>query len=187
MLSKVLLVTRNYNGQCEMNFISTVEEFIKEYSNRDGSDVSDCLKRAIESGKPFEWSGTYYAKPSDSYDMRLCQGPEDLLRFFAGEYNDSIQAMEDRNPGCAGLYNGWTWENSAELCSVLAVESVKAYMKEQGLTNREFARRLFHLMPDFPLDSGQSKVLPLESVIAKADQLRSLRQNSSRSSSVLEI
>lgn len=149
-LSSVLLVTRNYQGICEENFLSTVDEFVKKFCT-DDAFFADSLKNVLTGAKPFEWAGTYYARADDSYDMRLCCGADDLLKFLAGDYNDSIEKMENRNPGSCGTYEGWYWENNKNEFSPRAITAVKEHARA---SDKAFLERLFSIMPDFPTSAA---------------------------------
>lgn len=191
-LNNVLLVCRNNQGICEENFLSTVDEFIEKYClNRSAGAIDvDRLNQVILGAEPYKWEATFYARGDDSYDLRLCQGPEDLLQFLQGDYNDSIEDMEDRNPGTAGNYDGWYWENDAECFSALAVQTVQDYIREQSLSDvgKAFKESLLNAMPDFPFAHAQPrKALPLEDVIKQAEQKRDQQGRSGVSTPSLQL
>lgn len=169
-LTDVLLVSRNYQGLHEENFLTTIGEFIEEYCSSDGRTDIGALKNAVLSTQPYEWGATYYAWGNDTYDMRLCQGSDDLLNFLSGEYNDSIEDMEDRNPGTAGMYDGWYWYNNADNFSILAIEAVKEHVQTLSSNKAEFEAKLFKVMPEFPFKNNgeQTRTASLADVIKAA-------------------
>lgn len=170
----VLLVTRNYNGECEENFITTVEEFLNKYCDSETPGYTELLKRQISSAKPYEWDGNFYAKPHISYDMRLCQGSEDLINFLSGKFNDSVEAMEKRTPGLSN--DSWYWENRTELFSVMAVEKIHKYAQELGSDELGFKDALIALVPDFPFNNALSvvKTSRLADLIGAAEKSRAV-------------
>lgn len=188
-LSNVLLVTRNYQGVCEENFLSTVDEFVEEYCSAErynGAYVAG-LKNVINGAQPYDFAASFYARGDDSYDMRLCQGEEDLLKFLAGDYNDSIEEMEGRNPGSAGFYDFWYWENCADKFSCLAIETVAEHSRHAG---HEFHQRLMSVMPDFPKAApvaSNEKRASLADVIKKAEAQKSFRSSKTVSEPTREL
>lgn len=196
MLTDILLVIRNNQGVCEENFVTTVDEILadifqhetklsKDFNQVQLNQYLDSLKKQIVKAEPFEWAGSYYAYGNDSYDMRLCQGPQDLLKFLSGRYNDSIEAMEARNPGSAGFYNFWNWENDSDRFSVLAVKSIAEYSQQ----DRGFAQTLKKTMPDFPFNKAPNvlKHARLADVILNAEKSRNANLRSAKRSLSMEL
>lgn len=168
-LNDVLFVTRNCHGQCEENFLSTVDEFIAEYCSDDVM-YSDSLRSVLAGSEPYKWAGTYYDSLNNSYDLRLCCGSEDLLNFLSGEYNNSVVKMEDRLPGTSEFYRHWYWENRSDKFSELALGFVFEYARSAG---SDFYDKLSVVVPDFSLLKAERKV-SLNEVIENAEKRASL-------------
>ena len=189
-LTDVLLVTRNYAGMCEENSISTIDEFIKRYCDYDDPSCEDMLRKVVSGAEPYAWDGHHYVSGNDSYDIRLCQGPEDLLKFLAGGYNDSIKAMEDRMAGTSGNYDHWYWENRPDRFSVLALEAVKSFALEKAPGRAAFRSRLLTVLPDVPfardLVRNQSNHR-LDDFIKEAQKNKPITGRQNRTLSSLEL
>lgn len=155
-LTDVLLVTQSCRER-EINFISTIDEFIAEQCVNDSPEVADMLRRIVNDARPYQWDGFYAAEENKTFEMRFCQSQEDLLEFLSGKYNDSVEKMETRLPGTAGMYSSWNWYNSPEMFSERAVEFVENYARGLGIPGQKFKYDLYLTMPDFPFEKASTR------------------------------
>lgn len=178
-LTDLLLVTHNCQGQCEANFLSTIDEFIATWCFNENYDICDTLKKVILGAKPYNWDGFYAASNNHTFEMRLCQTEEDLLSFLSGKYNDSIEKLESRKPGTEGLYYAWNWFNSPEDCSVKAVEIIKEYVRANGRNGKEFSKKLFLVIPDLPFEkrSDNYRAKRLDEIISDAKSYKPINKS----------
>ena len=163
MLNDVLLVTRNYQGTCEENFITTFEELAEKYIAYEDNGYLRDLKAVIVGGDPYEWDATYYLTGSESFDIRTCQGPEDLVDFLSGKFNTNLEEMQDNNPGQD--YDFWYWENREDFFTPMAVREV-SLVQDNLVNGNSLRNEILKVMPDFPFESVHAR---LDDVIAQSE------------------
>lgn len=130
-MNKLILVVENWKGLCEHNFVSTFEELSQKYMKHEDpqtiSNFGACVDLTL--GNTSKWN-TYYLRPNITLDIRACAGKDDLKNFLTGEFNDSVEDMNERNPG--SLYNDeWYWDNDIERFSPKAIDVIKNECPEQ--------------------------------------------------------
>lgn len=110
----IVLITENYKGICEHNFLSTVEEFPHTL--------------------PTDSWNSYYKRSDISFDFRACKDEADLVSFLTGKYNDQEAFLSSKD---------WYWCNdfsrvsskAAEILTDLALRcpELKAVLPEEHL------------------------------------------------------
>lgn len=123
-MNELLLVTENYNGLYEHNFVSTFEELEQNYMGKEDrqtrKNFSDFIKN--NAGSQDVWS-TFYVSCNTTLDIRACVDQIDLKDFLSGKFNSSIEEMNARLPG--SIFNdGWYWDNDVERFSPKAIDII---------------------------------------------------------------
>lgn len=149
-INKILLVTRNYRGTNEINYLLTLEDFKKKFVNEDavhtffssGNLEKDWVEftNALDADGEAEWA----VWNNDTWFCKRASSLGDIKRFLEGEYNDSASDMVTRNMTSEDeleqlieTYQDWYWEFDPEESSPSIIKDLKSIKVLKNLLKRK--------------------------------------------------